>query len=60
MEVAVSLFLAFALSVGLNIWLARQIGQIRREASEKDDLIDDLRAAIGGTSSGDDWKKLTL
>ncbi|MHB1086141.1 MAG: hypothetical protein ACYCZ0_00140 [Minisyncoccota bacterium] len=59
MELLVSLSLAFVLSMGFNIYAAREVGRLHKKVRDRDDLIDDLRAAVGGTET-QDWRKLTL
>lgn len=58
-EILISLALAFILSVGLNIWLARHAAALQRKIEERDDLIDDLRSSVGGVER-EDWRKQVL
>lgn len=56
----ISLSLAFALSVGFNIWLALQCGKLSRKIADRDDTIDDMRSALGGVEMREDWRKQVL
>lgn len=59
MEIVLSVVLAFAISIAMNIWLAKKLSEARQKISERDDLIADLQSAIGGTER-EDWRKSTL
>lgn len=63
LEIALaSLALAFGVSVALNIYLSVVAGRLKRDRDDRDDLIDDLRNAIGGHNpAGDEaWRKAVL
>lgn len=59
MEILLSIVLAFAISIAMNIWLAKKLSEARQKVSERDDLIADLQSAIGGVER-EDWRKSTL
>ena len=59
MEILLSVVLAFAISIAMNIWLTKKLSEARQKISERDDLIADLQGAIGGTER-EDWRNSTL
>lgn len=57
MEVFVALVLFCVLSVTLNILASREIDRLKGQVSERDDLIDDLRSAVGGgAAESEAWR----
>lgn len=58
--ITVSLALTFLMSIGLNIWAARQIGKLSKDVTDRDDLIEDLRSSLGGVEKRDDWRNAVL
>jgi hypothetical protein len=59
--ILVSLALAFCASIALNIYQSVILGRLKKQVSDRDDLIDDLRTAISGVGSeAADWRKSVL
>ena len=61
-EVALaSLALAFGASIALNIYQSVVVGRLKRQIRDRDNLIDDLNAALGGASREEsDWRRNVL
>ena len=57
--VTYSFIFGFILSVGFNLFQTQVLVRMKRKVAGHQDLIDDLRAAVGG-SSRDDWRNSTL
>jgi len=58
--IAAGLIAMTVISTGIAAWMAHQVFKLKREVSERDDLIEDLRAALGGAEDKPDWRNLTL
>lgn len=59
--VLASLALAFGVSIAFNIYQSVVLGRLKKQVSDRDDLIDDLRSAISGVGSEvADWRKRVL
>lgn len=56
----ISLVAAFVLSVATNVWAALRIGKLREQVRARDDTIDDLNAALGGSKANEDWRNAVL
>ncbi len=60
MELLVSLGFAFVVLAALAIWMAIEAGKLRKQVAERDDLITDLRSALGGADDKPDWRNAVL
>ncbi len=60
METALSLGAAFFVLAAFAIWMALEAGKLRKQVADRDALIDDLRTALGGVETRDDWRNQTL
>lgn len=54
--VLLSLGAAFAVSVGLNLYLTSIVGGLKEKLSASEDLVQDLRSALDDVPSRRNWK----
>lgn len=55
-----SFVLAFILSIAFNLYQTLALTRLKQQVSDRDDLIDDLRSAIGGAPKHEAWREDTL
>ena len=56
----VSLGAAFIVLAVFALWMALEAGKLRKQVADRDALIEDLRSALGGVETRDDWRNQTL